>query len=126
MIPEEAICVTLGIIGLITAGVFARYHGLRIWPFAILSEPVYLAIEEIRTWWSLRGMDYISAATLDRWANGEILPEEHDRFNKYMALSDEQIKAQICPRFSRRDLTQAEREYLLKQKKQLSTQKTTQ
>ena len=112
MIPEEAICVTLGIIGMIAAGVFARYHGLRIWPFAILSDPIYLAIEEIRTWWSLRGMDYISAATLDRWANGEIPPAEHERFNRYMALSDEQIKTQIRARWHRRDFTQAEREYL--------------
>ena len=50
----EAISVILGLIGMTVAGVFARYHGLRVWPFALLSEPVYLMIEAIRTEWKTR------------------------------------------------------------------------
>jgi hypothetical protein len=58
---------------------------------------------------ALGGM-VITAAELDRWASGKILPEERERYDKYMALSDAQIKAQIAARFARRDFTIAERE----------------
>ena len=41
----------LEICGLLGLFLWARFYGYRIWPFAIVTEPIYLLIEAIRRRW---------------------------------------------------------------------------
>ena len=94
----------------IAVGVGLRYAGIRLWPLYIIAGPVYNLIEYFRSYRRIARLKRINAAMLDRWANGEIAPEEEQLFDDYFGVPLEAARAHTQARWDYHDFTLKEKE----------------